>query len=260
MSRRLRPPVRRGRFFALPLPQATPAPPPAWVPQSIASTSRKPKAPLASRRGIFFSLPRGQRVTHPGDVRQRKRLPTLRRGAFFAVPFVATIVTSSNIVSQFIQQDSSRSRYVIIRRGSFFTLVRGQVILAAPAVTQFIQQSSSRSHYVANRRGSFLYAPLGQRMPHPGIMRRQKRMLMSLKRGQFFTVPYAFVPQIAPWPPLTLRGARRPIAPIRRGVVFPVRLIGAAPVISTRGVMFGVVGSGSTMSGIIGVGSSMSGV
>lgn len=183
MSRRLRTSARRGQFFQLPLPQA----PPTWIPQPTASTSRKPKAPLAGRRGIFFSLPRGQRMAHPGEVRQRKRLPTPRRGAFFAVP-------------------------------------------------------------------------IGQRMPHPGIMRRQKRALLLLKRGQFFAAPYALVLQTAPWPSIMLRGARRPIAPIRRGVVFPVCLIGAAPVVTTRGVMFGVAGSGSTMSGVIGVGSTMSGV
>lgn len=183
MSRRLRPPARRGQFFQVSLPQA----PPAWISQPTTATSRKPRILPTSRRGVFFSAPRGQRMAHPGEVRQRKRLPTLRRGAFFVVP-------------------------------------------------------------------------LPQRMPHPSIMRRQKRALLSLKRGQFFTVPYSVASQLAPWPPMTLRGARRPIAPIRRGVVFPVRFIGAAPVVTTRGVMFGVAGSGSTMSGVIGVGATMSGV
>lgn len=223
MSRRLRPSARRGQFFQVPIQQSIIIAS-AWIPQLSVSTSRKPRAPLASRRGVFFSVPRGQRVAHPGDVRQRKRLPTLRRGVFFAVPLTTTVAASPAIVAQFIQQDSSRSRYV------------------------------------ANRRGSFLYSPLGQRMPHPSVMRRQKRALLSLKRGQFFTLPYAVASQLAPWPATILRGARRPIAPIRRGVVFPVRFIGAAPVVTTRGVMFGVAGSGSTMSGVIGVGSTMSGV
>lgn len=219
MSRRLRTLARRGQFFQLPLPQA----PPAWIPQPTASTSRKPKAPLAGRRGVFFSLPRGQRMPHPGEVRQRKRLPVLRRGTFFAVPLTIAAAASPTAVAQFIQQDSLRSRYV------------------------------------AARRGSFLYAPLGQRMPHPSVMRRHKRALLSFKRGQFFVAPYA-APQVAPWPSSILRGARRPMAPIRRSVVFPVRLIGAAPIVTTRGVMFGVTGTGSTISGTAGSGSTMSGV
>lgn len=224
MSRRLRPPSRRGQFFQLPLPQATSTPPPTWIPQLIAATSRKPRAPLVIRQGVFFSAPRGQRVAHPGDVRQRKRLPTLRRGAFFAVPFT-------------------------------------QVSTAAVWIPQLMASASRKPRApLTARRGVFLTAPLGQRMPHPSIMRRQKRALLSLKRGQFFTVPYALVLQTASWPAIMLRGARRPIAPIRRGVVFPVRLIGAAPVVTTRGVMSGVTGSGSTMSGVIGVGSTMSGV
>lgn len=255
MSRRLRSSARRGQFFQVPAQQIA-AVAPAWIPQLIAAASRKPRAPLVIRQGVFFSAPRGQRVAHPGDVRQRKRLPTLRRGAFFAVPSTAVVVAQPITIVQVIQQSSVRSRYVANRRGSFFSAPRGQrmahpgdvkqrkrlprprrgvfftppfstaVVVPSTVIAQFIQQDSSRSRYVAIRRGSFLTSPLGQRMPHPGIMRRQKRALLL----------------------------------VRRGAVFPIYLLGAPPVITTRGVMSGVAGVGSTMSGVIGVGSTMSGV
>lgn len=214
MSRRLRPPLRRGQFFGIPLPQAAPASAPALAPQVIRRAGSRQTGP-SSRRGSFYQVPRGQRVAHPGNIRRRTQTLTSRRaGLFLAVPS-ATIVATPPVPITVIGQTGSRSRPILVRRGTFYSV------------------------------------PRAQRMPHPGLVRRQRRALLAARHGVFLFAPKALAaPQLTLWPPLVLRRARRPVTPIRRRQFLTVPLVGAPPAVTTRGQMTAVARRAAGMTSV----------
>lgn len=222
MSRRLRPPLRRGQFFGIPLPPAAPAPAPAVAPQVIGRAGSRQTGP-SSRRGSFYQVPRGQRASHPGNIRRRTQTLTSRRaGLFLPVP-PATIVATPPVPITVIRQTGSRSRLILARRGTFYSV------------------------------------PRAQRMPHPGVVRRLRRALLASRHGIFLVAPK---PPAAPtlWPPLVLRGARRPVTPIRRRQFLTVPLVGAPPAVTTRGQMTAVARQTAGMTSVARTVATMRGV
>lgn len=233
MDRRLYPPFRRGSFLAVPRGQRISHP---------SNVRRSGLAALTLRRGSIFVIPpavvvagAAQALSPQVVVRRRLALVPARWGAFQPVPLPQAIGTQPPAwVPQPATSVSRKPRILpLARRGSFLLVPRAQ---RAPHPGGIRQQK----RLLVGHRGSFLLVPPGQRVPHPSIMRRHKRALAAARHGVFLFTPRPAAAQLAPWPPVMLRGARRPIAPIRRGVVFSSYLIGTPPAVTTRGQMTAV--------------------
>lgn len=139
------PPVRRGLF--IPPPQPT-----TVVPQFVSSFIQQVGSRsrgVSARRGFFSLVPKTQRALHPGNIRQRVKLASVRRGQYWALggSLIVTAVPSE------IKQP--RKRLPRSRRGAFLSAPYSPII---PPPARLPSSITQRRRYlgVRTRRGRWM--------------------------------------------------------------------------------------------------------